>query len=218
MFNFFKISKEPKGLIAFYSLEDFWLNDFSEEERTYIVKTYQPMEVGVGVGLGLKNQPKNSLVEGNISSSSESAATFLSNIAGWFDNPRDRDIARRLIDKSLSLLEKSKNLVDLHYALTSAITIYYKDRADELVMEKIIDLCYKQIEISKELIPYLRKELYLTKNESLPIHKGYEQLAIILKKEGKFEEVIKISKKAKKEGWAGDWDKRIEFAQKKLKK
>lgn len=216
MFNFFKISKEPKGLIAFYSLEDFWLNTFSEEERAYIVETYQPMELGVG--LGLKNQTKNTLTEGNVSYTSESAATFLSNLAGWFDNPRDRSISTRLIDKALSLLEESSNLVDLHYALSSAITIYYKNRSDELIMKKVIDLCYKQIGIIKELIPNLRKELYLTKKESLPIHKGYEQLTIILKKEGRFEEVIKISKQAKKEGWAGDWDKRIEFAQKKLKK
>jgi hypothetical protein len=38
------------------------------------------------------------------------------------------------------------------------------------------------------------------------------------KKEGNFQEVIRLAEQAKSEGWAGDWDKRIEKAKKKLEK
>lgn len=208
--NLFSKTKIPGGYIEYFQLESFWEESFSKEERQYITDTFIPMEIGN------TNQPKRILTEGSISYSSESAATFLSNLASWFDDPKDRDISKRFIEKSLSLLEESNNLVDLHYALSSAITIYYKERGDALVMQKIIYLCYKQIEISKKVIPDLRKELYLTKKEPLPTHKGYEQLAVILKKQKNFKEVIQICEKAKKEGWAGNWDKRIEYANKKL--
>jgi tetratricopeptide (TPR) repeat protein len=208
--NLFSKRKIPGGYIAYFQLESFWEERFSKEEREYITDTFIPMEIGS------TNPPKRILTEGSISYSSESAATFLSNLAGWFDNPKDRDISKKLVEKSLSLLEDSNNLVDLHYALSSAITIYYKERTDESIMKKVIDLCYKQIQIAKKAIPALRKELYLTKEEHLPTHKGYEQLAIILKKQKNFKEVIQICEKAKKEGWSGDWDKRITYANKKL--
>lgn len=44
---------------------------------------------------------------------------------------------------------------------------------------------------------------------SLPSNKGYEQLVIILNKQGKNDEAIKLCREAKEHGWAGDWDKRI---------
>jgi hypothetical protein len=48
-------------------------------------------------------------------------------------------------------------------------------------------------------------------------HTGYKQLCIIREKEEKWQEVIYLAEQAKFEGWAGDWDKRIEKARKKLK-
>jgi hypothetical protein len=47
-------------------------------------------------------------------------------------------------------------------------------------------------------------------------HRGYKQLSIIKHKNGEYEEVIKLCKKAKSQGWRGDWDKRIKRAEKKL--
>lgn len=47
-------------------------------------------------------------------------------------------------------------------------------------------------------------------------HTGYKQLCIIRENEGNYTEVIRLAEQAKSEGWAGDWDKRIEKARKKL--
>jgi len=49
-------------------------------------------------------------------------------------------------------------------------------------------------------------------------HPGYKQLCIIREKQGNWQEVVRFAEQAKSEGWAGDWDKRIEKAKKKLDK
>jgi len=49
-------------------------------------------------------------------------------------------------------------------------------------------------------------------------HIGYKRMLMILAKEKDFEGIIKICKKAKSEGWRGDWDNRIEKARQKLEK
>jgi len=41
-------------------------------------------------------------------------------------------------------------------------------------------------------------------------------LAIIKYKQERYKEVIELCKKAKKQGWNGNWDKRIERARKRL--
>ena len=51
----------------------------------------------------------------------------------------------------------------------------------------------------------------------MPGHVGYEQLAIIKKKEGKYQEVIELCSKALKEGWMGDWEQRINWCKDRLK-
>jgi hypothetical protein len=56
------------------------------------------------------------------------------------------------------------------------------------------------------------------KESPLPSHKGYQQLAIILEKQGKLEEAIKLCKQAAEQGWAGDWEKRVERYRKKVTK
>ena len=50
----------------------------------------------------------------------------------------------------------------------------------------------------------------------MPAHKGFGQLAIIEEKRKNFEAAIQISKAALEQGWAGDWEKRIERCSKKI--
>jgi hypothetical protein len=240
MFNFSKTNKNPEGLIRFYSLESFWLQSFSQEEKVYIAETYQP----------IGTNKKESLIKGSILDSSQTASMFLSTLAGWFDNPRDRSIAVRLIRKSIDLAKEGgeNSYIDLDYALSSAITILYKLRDDEKILEEVINLCYSQISIAKDVFPKLlvffnppynkndfdpntkvwhskRQEYVLWKDYNevavdkiIPGHTGYTQLVIILKKQKKYSEIINLCERAKKEGWSGDWDKRIEFAKKQLNK
>jgi hypothetical protein len=49
----------------------------------------------------------------------------------------------------------------------------------------------------------------------LPEHVGYKQLAIIRERAGDYAEALRLSKEAKREKWAGDWENRIARLEKK---
>jgi hypothetical protein len=52
----------------------------------------------------------------------------------------------------------------------------------------------------------------------LPSHPGFERLAINYERDKRYAETIAICKEAKRHGWYGDWEKRIERCEKKLGK
>lgn len=97
-------------------------------------------------------------------------------------------------------------VLDKHFELSENIPLYYKNREVE-GLEKTIEACRQQIELACQA-----KAAFLEKYpwQPLPSHRGYEQLAIILGKQGKHGEAIQVCEQAKGEGWSGDWDTRIE--------
>lgn len=206
VFNIFKKeSKQIKGSIGYLGLSDRWLSDFSESEREYIVKTFQP--------LGSNGE---SLIKGDISYTSETPIGLLSALAGWFNKKDDRTIAYRMIKKAEEMINDASNILDIHFLYQSKLETYYKNRDnDPDALEKAIKACKQQIEISPKAKVAFQEEY---KDSPLPSHKGFEQLAIIEEKQKNFENAIKISKEALEQGWAGDWEKRIERCLKKLDK
>jgi len=86
-------SKRVKGEIGYYGLEDWWLDQFTEEERNIIMNTYQPM------GLG-----SDSLVKKEIQSSFQSKLVFLSGLSSWFKKPEYYPIVKK------KYLKKQKHL------------------------------------------------------------------------------------------------------------
>ena len=95
------------------------------------------------------------------------------------------------------------------------ISIYYKDRDKPEYLEKAVQACEQQIELAPKAAAAFKAEY---RDSPLPSHRGYQQLAIILEKQKNFEEAIELCEWAGKQGWAGDWDKRIERCKKKLEK
>lgn len=95
------------------------------------------------------------------------------------------------------------------------IKIFYRNRETEAhALEKAIEACEQQISISEQAANGFKMEFL----DSLPLHTGYEQLAIIKEKQKDYRSVIKISEKALKEGWGGEWERRIERAKEKIEK
>jgi len=108
---------------------------------------------------------------------------------------------------------------DRHLELTLKIGETYKKRvSDPDAIQKTVDLCFKQIALSeKSKQAWIKEDKEIGILEStLPMHKGYTQLCIILEKDKKFNEVIAFANKAKDQGWNGDWDKRISRCRKKI--
>ncbi len=204
LFSFFSKTKRIKGLIGYFGLEDWWLSEFSDDERRHIVETFQPL-----------GSSGDSLTSGDISYTSQTGVGLLQNLSGWFGKEKDRYIAYKLLAEAEELSKTEGSILDAHFLYGQKLAIYYKDRDEPGGLENAIEACKQQISIGKEAAEAFLKEY---KESPLPSHKGYQQLAIILEKQGKFDEAIKLCKQADEQGWAGDWEKRVERYRKKVTK
>ena len=206
MFNIFsKTIKEPQGYIALFNLKDWWHGSFTDEERKHIVDVFQPL-----------GAPKDVLVVGKLQSSGDDRIlSFLSSLACWFDNPRDRHIAYKIIAKAADFVTSEKNILDRHFFYPVKMKLFYKERENPSALKEATDACLKQIEIAEKSATAFREEY---SENQLPLHEGYEQLCIILEKQGQFDEAIKYAEQAKKQGWGGNWGGRIERCKKKIQK
>jgi hypothetical protein len=200
---FEKSHKAPAGLIKYFGLTDWWLRVFTAEERKKIVSTFQPL-----------GGAPDSLTVGDITYSSGTAVGLLSPLAGWFRNEQDRSIAFRIIEKAEELALQT-DVLGRHFLYQAKIQTYYPFRdKDDFALPRAIGACEQQIKISLEAARAFREKY----PGELPAHIGYQQLAIIREKQDDFEAAINISQKASGEGWAGDWENRIERCKKKLAK
>lgn len=187
MFSFFK--KKTEGLISFFNLFDFW-DSLEDSERNLL-------ELKYGDDL-TKGKPE---ING-------SSSYFLASLSSFVNTKEHSKLCEKIINESIKLLkdEKSENL---HFIYDSYIDFFYRNRDSENNLEKAIEYCKKQIELSPESAKEIKNNEFFV---SLPIHKGYEQLAIIYKKNKQWQDVIDLCEKGKSEGWTNDFDKRIEEA------
>ena len=191
------------GLLEYFGLESWWHAALTESERRYINQKYQP--------LGASG---SSLTSGAISATNESPVAFLHTLAGWFSGEAERPIAHKILQKA-DEFRGGARVLDLHFLCGAKVDIYYKDRNSPALVERAIQACKEQIELAPRAAAAFKAQYA---GEPLPSHKGYEQLAIILEKNKKFEEAIALCAKAQEQGWAGDWDKRIERCRKRVSK
>lgn len=201
MSGFQKSKSKIQGKIDYFNLGSWWTNEFTDQERTRIHTLFQPLGFSV-----------DSLTEGNITHTSESVVEFLSTLAGWFYKPEDRPIAHKILTKAQQLTSENTSVPDLYFLYQNMIEIYYKDRDFDDYLGKTVEACRKMIALAPQAA-----QAYQNKFQGgLLGHKGYEQLAIILEKQNKYEEVIRLCKQAIQEGWSGDWENRISRCKKKI--
>ena len=108
------------------------------------------------------------------------------------------------------------SILDKHFKYLEKIQFHYSNREkDNLELEKAIEYCKKQIEISK-----ISRRAFLDEynGDNLPAHTWFKQLAIIEEKRKNYQSAIDLSKQALEEWWNWDWEKRIERNEKKLLK
>lgn len=193
--------KKVNGYIRAYELEDWWNNSFTVEQQKYITNKYQPL-----------GGRENMLTEGDINVSGEPKTLFLANLATWFNTKKDLEIARKIIieaEKSFGNMSFMKQ----HYYFLTLIKHYYLDRENPESFDAAIRACENQISISKKVKHEFKKD-----GDILPSHTGFQQLAIIEEKRKNYKRAIDLSKQALKEGWSGDWEKRIERLENKVNK
>lgn len=111
------------------------------------------------------------------------------------------------VKSDLENAEPGDNILDQHYAYEELIASYYESRdSDPFAISLAVQACLQQI----ALAPVLKKVLaYEAPGQPLPPHAGFATLANIREKQGRYDEVAQLCGKAKAEGWAGDWDDRV---------
>jgi hypothetical protein len=200
--SLFRKNKKIEGEIGYYGLQEWWLSDLTKEEQNVILSVYNPLGIG-----------EDSLIKGKIFSTSQTVIGLLSGLSGWFKKPEYREIGYKIIKKAEELASDKIPFLDLHFLYQPKIQIYYRNRDnDEFALSLAIEACKQQIGISEKAKEAFIKEMGLP----LPGHVGYKQLCIIMEKQKNYEEVIRLSKIAKEQGWSGDWDRRIEKCKKKM--
>lgn len=180
--------KSAGGYIGYYGLNDWWLSCFSEDERDYIVNTFESLVLGGG--------GRDYLIEGNIDSSNKSPSHFLYEIASFFYKKEDRNIGFSFLEKAEELLDVNCDILDFHFLYSNKIKLYYKHREIEAdALATAIEACKQQIAIAPEAKKaFLNSDLY--KDTQLPAHVGFKQLAIIEEKRKNYKKAIEISKTA----------------------
>ena len=139
-------------------------------------------------------------------------------------------------DRRLTELQKQSDRAQQkfrkHLDCIEPIEHWYKLRdSNPQARAKAIQACERQIAISQESVTAwhewgrLNGEILKLldgkrsdKPWGVPSHTGFTQLVIIREKDGDFLEAIRLCQQAKKDGWAGDWDKRITRLEGKLAK
>lgn len=195
-------------------LRAWWESTFTPKERDYILGKYQPQVVGDGDEFSSEERMFSLLLE----RSNGAPLLTLSALASWFlSPPKDLQIARRLILKGVELGEGTTgSVLDRHFIYHNMITIYYRDRTrDPDALELAIGACKEQIALAPSAAKGFLSEY---PKQDLPEHTGYKQLAIVREKQGNLKEAIELSESASNQGWAGDWEKRIQRCHRRMKK
>lgn len=191
------------GSLGYYNLLDWWDNDFTINEKLYILDKYKPIGGG-------------ELTKGAILGSSATAINFLTGLQSWFTTFTDEAISEKILLKAESLLTDESPILDRHFLYSCLIEHYYKKRGIDIRFYELAkQYCINLITISK-----VAKDAFLSGAafQALPRHKGYEQLAIILEKEKDYNNAMLVCIEAKEAGWNADWNKRILILEKKIKK
>jgi len=182
-------------------LEQWWLNDLCESERSEIISTFQPM--------GLDG----SLLISSHLQKNQNTSHFLANLAGWFKT-HNRHLGYKILQKAENDLNSNSSIQEKHFTYNALIEFYYQDRdKGQDYLDKALEYCRKQISISKKTIKIFKKQ----DANFLPSHRGFLQLSIYEEKQKNYKEALRLVKQAQADGWRGDWDKRIERLMKKLK-
>lgn len=214
------------GSIGHFDLEQWWFEELSDADRQLIRARYQPM-----------GMPANhdSLTDGSAISPSETTASWLMTLAGWFKpaDPQEADLILRIAEKAWQVkdvLAPSKGaeaIFSRHLALGRLSETYYRFRENPTYLERSLEAARLQIAMQKDAAAaWKQQEIDLArmngspvpKDITLPFHQGFKRMAIVLEKDKQFDQALTLVREAKASGWSGDWDKRIERLKKKLSK
>lgn len=167
-------SLKVNGLIGYYRLNNWWFETFTEKERKFIDERYHPV-----------GQPPHSLTQGEPSYGTIPVTTFLNSLSTWFQGQNETSINGR-IHKKVVELGKSQPISEPGFAEGRHFSTFVNDIKD----------LNKSKEVNEEE-RILLEMVNATEAESKAKNWGvapwyYERLAILYKKQKKFDKEIEI--------------------------
>ena len=165
---------EIQGYIGYYGLTHWWLTAFTEEERSYIEEKYSPMY-----------SSGSELTTGDIQFMNQHVTMFLSTLSGWFKKQDDYEIFIKIRNQ----LEKSRK-TDPDIGPGTYKGAHYTTYVEEVKSLKRTYLFDRAETLLLHLIDAVEEESKKYNEDPAPWY--YEQLAIIYRKEKKYQEEISI--------------------------
>lgn len=192
------------GDIAFFGLSDWWMHEFTDDERDLIRLTYSPLGI-----------PSYQIDSGIVTASTQTVASFASNLAGWFNKEDTRHIGYKFLRKADEYRNTDMPPLSLHFAMQARCQFFYRWRDhDEYALDAAIEACERGIAVSKEAAAAMVKQWGRVDVG----HHCFTQLAIIEEKRGNYQRAIDLCNTAEADGWMGDWQKRRMRLSKKMAK
>ncbi|HEY7035259.1 MAG TPA: hypothetical protein VH482_28225 [Thermomicrobiales bacterium] len=132
----------------------------------------------------------------------------------------DRDAEREMAPRE-AVRRTTQPTLDRHFALQEEIQAAYRRRdRDPKALAAAIAACKRQIALAPATADAMRTAWRDDKGTPLPLprHVGFEQLAIVREREGDLAGAIRLAQEAQRQGWAGEWERRVSRCEAKLAK
>lgn len=197
---------EVAGELAYFGLASWWSTLFTQVERDRIEERFQLP------GLPPDARP---LTTGRKRLDFRSAASLLTALAGYVGNePEDRTVAMRLLAKAEERAKGEDDVLALHVVYQEMIRLHcrWRTRIPE-ALDLVFGACHKQIAIAPQAAQAFRQR---RPRQALPIHMGFQTMAILLDGEESYARAIEVCKQARFQGWSGNWTWRIGCLARKL--
>lgn len=228
-----------KGEIGYYGLSNWWKFAFTRKEQIYIIDKCRSYHGKDFLTSEVIPAPHHLQLDGTYWHYYKSDIDLLFGTAekigsSNIDSSQNEYLPEIFIEKALEIALKEHDICKQNSVYSWMVGHYYYRRKNTKHYDKAIWACKQQIKISSEVAEELKKkikkevdekkQMYKEKyrghpNEySLPDHMGYKQLAIVLEKQGIYQQAVELCVQAKDQGWAGDWDKRIARCKNKLQR
>ena len=197
---------QSAGQLEYFGLTGWWMSSFSPSEREYMEAAFRTSAAPAD------SKP---LTRDKGETVFQSAAGLLTILAERLsERPQDRDLAVRVLAKAEQRAMAVDDTLGLYFVYHQMIRLHnrWKDVFPD-ARDVAFAACHKQIRLAPQAAKALRQK---RPNEPLPTHVGYLLASTMLEKEQAYEAAIELCRRAKAEGWGGDWPWRIQQLNKKL--
>jgi len=188
-----------EGELGYFGLASWWSAVFTAEQRAHIEELFRPSD------LPAHSRP---LTRGHKELPYSTAAILLAAVAGALRSaPDDRNVALEILHKGEQRAKTEDDTIGLHLIYQEMIHLFCKWRDHFFdASDLIFGACHKQIAMAPEVVQLLHDQ---NPGRPLPMHAGFQMMAILLEKEEAYAQAIEVCKQARFQGWEGNWTWRI---------